>query len=101
MNKCVFFRATSLLTGFVIRPVGSGCFFGYISQTDPHGKIPLWVVNKCTQIFGPKLVKTIHTAAQGYVQWKEKQANPCYKPWIYPEQMTAPRISISDVNILS
>lgn len=34
-----------------------GCNLGYISQTDPQGTLPPWLVNRVTQIFGPKVNK--------------------------------------------
>lgn len=57
-------------------------------------------MNKLTQTFGPKLVKTIHKAALGYIEWKQQQSNPRLMPWRYPEQMQVPRISIADVSML-
>lgn len=79
----------------------AGSFIGYISQTDPRGKLPSWLVNKVTQKFAPKVVKQLRKAAEGYELWKMNQADPHYKPWVYPEQtMLSPRISIADVSIL-
>ncbi|CAG9834738.1 unnamed protein product [Diabrotica balteata] len=92
-----YIRAISHMTGFVIRESAKGCFLGYISQTDPRGKLPPWLVNKITQKFAPKVVKQLKKAAEGYETWKSSQENPYYKPWIYPEQtMSSPRINISD-----
>ncbi|XP_014606760.1 START domain-containing protein 10-like [Polistes fuscatus] len=92
-----FIRATSYLTGYIVRPSrnGDGSELGYVSHTDPHGKIPVWLMNKVTQIFAPKMVKKLHKAALGYLDWKV-QNNPNYKPWHFPEQITAPRIQITD-----
>lgn len=95
------FRAISHLTGFVVRKHGAGAFIGYISQTDPRGKLPPWLVNKVTQKFAPKVVKQLRKAAEGYELWKVAQADPHYKPWVYPEQtILLPRISINDVSII-
>lgn len=91
-----FVRAISNLTGFLIRPSGStGSELGYVSQIDPQGTLPPWLVNKVTQIFAPKLVKKLFKASKAYAEWK-KQNSPNWKPWHNPEQMTAPRISIQD-----
>ncbi|KAF4524000.1 hypothetical protein B566_EDAN013842 [Ephemera danica] len=55
--KSNYVRAISYITGFVIRSDGaSGCSLGYVSQTDPKGTLPSWLVNKVTQIFAPKCV---------------------------------------------
>ncbi|XP_057667300.1 START domain-containing protein 10-like isoform X1 [Diorhabda carinulata] len=96
-NRKGYIRAISHLTGFVIRDGSNGCFLGYVSQTDPRGKLPPWLVNKITQKFAPKVVKQLKKAAEGYELWKSSQENPGYKPWVYPEQtLDSPRISISD-----
>ncbi|CAH1101313.1 unnamed protein product [Psylliodes chrysocephalus] len=92
-----YIRAISHLTGFVIRDNPQGCFLGYVSQTDPKGKLPSWLVNKITQKFAPKVVKQLRKAADGYETWKAAQNDPFLKPWVYPEQtMNSPRISVSD-----
>lgn len=85
-----------------MRPYKSGCFLGYVSQTDPRGKLPPWLVNKITQKFAPRVVSTLHKAAEGYESWKAMQPNPNFKPWTYPElTLLSPRISLSDVCIYS
>lgn len=92
-----FIRAISYLTGFVIRKRGEGCFLGYISQTDPKGKLPTWLVNKITQKFAPRVVKQLKRAAEGYEAWKARQTDVMNKPWIYPElTLMSPRIHIAD-----
>ncbi|GLV32536.1 uncharacterized protein CBL_00754 [Carabus blaptoides fortunei] len=91
-----FVRGTSHITGFVIRPSGTGAFLGYVSQTDPQGKLAPWLVNKVTQFFGPKLVKKLHKVSIKYPAWKEAQENPNHKPWYFPEQMSSPRICVED-----
>lgn len=41
------------------------------------------------------MIKDIRKAALGYSRWKEEQTH-CRKPWRYPEDITLPRILISD-----
>lgn len=83
----------------MVRKAEPGCFLGYISQTDPKGKLPSWLVNKITQKFAPKVVKQLKRAAEGYESWKERQSDPRNKPWICPElTLMRPRIKISDVS---
>ncbi|KAJ8960675.1 hypothetical protein NQ314_006044 [Rhamnusium bicolor] len=92
-----YIRAISHLTGFVIRQKGDVCFLGYVSQTDPRGKLPPWLVNKITQKFAPKVVKQLKKAAEGYEDWKAAQQDPMLKPWVFPElTLMSPRISISE-----
>lgn len=43
------------------------------------------------------MVKKLHKASMAYPEWKEKH-NPNCKPWHYPEQITAPRIRVDEVN---
>jgi len=79
-----------------VRPAGeAGCFVGYASQTDPKGTLPSWMVNKVTTIFAPKVLKILQKASQGYPNWKINN-NPSYKPWFFPEQISAPRITAED-----
>ncbi|XP_064482110.1 START domain-containing protein 10-like [Ornithodoros turicata] len=91
-----FVRATSYLTGFVIRPSadGRGCHFTYVTQCDPKGTLPAWFVNKLTQIFAPKMAKRVGVACQGYASWKAKN-NPNVKPWLFPEQATLPKLDLA------
>ncbi|XP_073990805.1 START domain-containing protein 10-like isoform X1 [Rhodnius prolixus] len=95
-----FIRATSYLTGFLVR-VNShtgGCNLGYISQTDPQGTLPPWLVNRVTQIFGPKMVKSLQKATLGYLDWKSKN-KPHWKPWHFPEQICSPRLNLVECQI--
>jgi len=70
-----------------------GCSLAYVSLTDPKGAIPLWAINKSTQYFAPKMIKTLHQACIGYAQWKSEHS-PGYKPWIFPEQIDLPKLTI-------
>ncbi|XP_037911331.1 START domain-containing protein 10-like isoform X2 [Hermetia illucens] len=91
-----YVRATSYITGFVIRSAKTGgCFLGYIAHCDPQGALPPWLVNKVTHTVGPRMVKDLRKAAVGYVTWKNSQSN-MRKPWRFPEEMTSPRISLDD-----
>jgi hypothetical protein len=42
------------------------------------------------------MLKTLHKASQGYLEWKEQHA-PGFKPWIYPEQIDLPKLIIEPV----
>lgn len=92
-----FVRATSHLTGYLVRslPENIGCELGYVSQTDPQGTLPPWLVNRVTQIFGPKMIKNLQKATLGYSEWKASHS-PHWKPWHFPEQICAPRINPQD-----
>ena len=35
-----------LISGFLVTPELSGCSFGYVTHTDPRGRLPTWVSNK-------------------------------------------------------
>jgi hypothetical protein len=41
------------------------------------------------------MVKDLRKAALGYIQWKQTQTH-FRKPWRYPEDITVPRILITD-----
>lgn len=89
----------SYITGFIIRNQrNGGCRLGYIAHCDPQGKLPPWLVNKVTHSLGPRMVKDLRKAAQGYKKWKSLQEHN-RKPWRFPEEIITPRLSISDVSI--
>lgn len=72
-----------------------GCILNYVAQCDPQGKLPPWLVNKVTHTLGPRMVKDLRKAALGYITWKQNQSH-FRKPWRYPEEITVPRILITD-----
>lgn len=43
-------------------------------------------------------MKKIHKACLKYPGWK-KEHNPGFKPWVYPDQSTLPRIPLSELSI--
>lgn len=91
-----YIRAFSYLTGFVVRPSGiSGAELSYVTQSDPRGSLPPWIVNKLTHVFAPKMLKRMHKACLGYEAWKMKHSAN-YKPWLYPEQITLPRLNLAE-----
>lgn len=96
-----FIRGVSFFTGYVVRPLDDRkCQFTYVSHSDPRGKLPAWVVNKATKILAPKIIARIYKASKNYEKWKSSH-NPHFKPWLYPEQMTLPRLDMSQIKPLS
>lgn len=92
-----YVRGISYVTGYLIREQGAQkCQFTYVSQSDPRGKLPAWVVNKATQYLAPKVISRIYKACQNYSTWKSSH-NPGHKPWLYPEQMSLPRLDLQDI----
>lgn len=91
-----YIRATSHLTGFVLRSRGEKCILSYVTHCDPQGALPPWLVNKVTHTLGPRMIKDLKKAALGYIAWKSTQEN-YRKPWRFPEEMSLPRISLSEV----
>ncbi|KAL4230161.1 START domain-containing protein 10 [Mactra antiquata] len=96
-----YIRGISYLTGYLIRQQGdTKCQFTYVAQSDPRGKLPVWVVNKVTKILAPKIISRIHKACKNYPRWKSENS-PHFKPWIFPEQMTLPRLDQSQIKPLT
>lgn len=94
-------RGVSYMTGYyIISLVGDsakpGCQVTYITQADPKGRLPSWVVNKATQWLAPKVITKLHRACQLYDEWK-KENRPTYKPWLYPDQNTLPYLNPRDI----
>ncbi|KAM7000031.1 START domain containing 14 [Tautogolabrus adspersus] len=91
-------RAISILTGYLIKPTGpNSCTFIYLSQADPKGSLPKWLVNKASQALAPKVMRSVHKAGQEYPEWK-RQNCPDQKPWLYLEQNT---LAMMDPSLLS
>ncbi|XP_077589217.1 START domain containing 14 [Stigmatopora nigra] len=90
-------RAVSILTGYYVKPTGpNSCIFIYLSQADPRGSLPKWLVRKASEVLAPKVLKDVHMAGQKYHDWKAKVENhPEYKPWLFPAQCSLPRIDPS------
>ncbi|XP_071615086.1 START domain-containing protein 10 [Heliangelus exortis] len=94
-----FVRAVSLQTGYLIKANGAGaCVLYYLTQVDPRGSLPKWVVNRVSQIVAPKAMKKIYKAGLKYPEWKRKH-EPGYKPWVYPEQSTLPSLSLAELSL--
>uniref|UniRef100_A0A8C3FMZ7 START domain-containing protein 10 n=1 Tax=Chrysemys picta bellii TaxID=8478 RepID=A0A8C3FMZ7_CHRPI len=94
-----FVRAVSLQTGYLVKANGPhGCTLYYLTQVDPRGSLPKWVVNKMSQFVAPKAMKKIYKAGLKYLEWKQKH-EPGFKPWVYPEQNTLPSISLAELSL--
>ncbi|XP_077286055.1 START domain-containing protein 10-like [Arctopsyche grandis] len=92
-----YIRAISHMTGFVVRVrPGGGSMLGYVSQTDPQGRLPAWLVNTVTQSLAPKLARKLEKAALAYPNWKSSSENPRLMPWRRPDQIHSQRITIAD-----
>ncbi|KAF7228497.1 START domain containing 14 [Nothobranchius furzeri] len=92
-------RAVSILTGYLIKPTGpNSCTFIYLSQADPKGSLPKWVVNKASQVLAPRVMMSVHKAGQNYPAWKQ-QNSPNLKPWLHPEQSTLATMDPAELSI--
>ncbi|KAM6923797.1 START domain containing 14 [Xenentodon cancila] len=92
-------RAVSILTGYFIKATGpNSCTFIYLSQADPKGSLPKWVVNKASHVLAPRVMKSVHKAGQNYPEWKQ-QNSPDQKRWLYPEQSTLPKMNPADLSL--
>ncbi|XP_028397941.1 START domain-containing protein 10-like [Dendronephthya gigantea] len=91
-----YIRASSLMSGYMGKTNGiSGCHFIYVTQMDPKGSIPKWMVNKVATKTAPKVIANFADAARNYTKWKSKN-NPNYKPWIRTEQNKLPLAKLED-----
>ncbi|XP_040031569.2 START domain-containing protein 10 [Gasterosteus aculeatus] len=94
-----YVRAVSLQTGYLIQPNGTGCStLYYLTQMDPRGSLPMWVVNRVSQFVAPKAMRKIYKASLKYPDWKRKH-DPGYKPWTFPEQNQLPCVSLQDLSL--
>lgn len=94
-----YVRAVSLLTGYLIQSNGAaGSTLYYLTQVDPRGSLPKWVVNRVSQFVAPKAMRKIYKVSLKYPEWKRKH-NPSLKPWMFPEQNTLPCINVSELTL--
>ncbi|XP_056905887.1 START domain-containing protein 10 isoform X2 [Takifugu flavidus] len=92
-------RAVSIQTGYLIQFQGpNNCILTYLAQVDPRGLLPKLVVKTSACFVAPRTMKKIHKACLKYPEWK-KGHNPGFKPWVYPDQSTLPRIPLSELSI--
>lgn len=76
----LYFR--SYQTGYLIRLTPEGhTQFIYLTQSDPKGWIPGWVVNNLISTIGPSYIDTISRVAREYDAWKKTQPDH-QKPWL-------------------
>ena len=45
----------------------------YVTQSDPKGWIPAWLVNKLAGKIGPQVIETMYKACKGYAEWSKEQ----------------------------
>ncbi|TKS65361.1 START domain-containing protein 10 [Collichthys lucidus] len=94
-----YVRAVSLLTGYLIQSNGANSStLYYLTQVDPRGSLPKWVVNRASQFVAPKAMRKIYKASQKYPEWKRKH-NPNLKPWMFPEQNSLPCINVAELTV--
>ncbi|KAI3380947.1 hypothetical protein SNEBB_000847 [Seison nebaliae] len=87
-EKGGFIRGLSFLTAYIIMPWENGCRFYYLTQSDPKGNIPVYLVNWSTSSLAYKTSENLHKACLKYNEWKLKQSNPNFKPWLAPRTIT-------------
>ncbi|GLD74942.1 PCTP-like protein [Lates japonicus] len=84
-------RAISILTGYFIKPIGpNSCTFIYLSQADPKGSLPKWVVNKASQVLAPRVMRCVQ-ARRGAELPRGTSELPDQKPWLYLRGRTPSR----------
>ncbi|XP_037531688.1 START domain containing 14 [Nematolebias whitei] len=92
-------RAVSIQTGYFIKSTGpNSCTFIYLSQADPKGSLPKWVVNKASEVLAPRVMRTVHKAGQNYPGWKQENS-PSLKPWLHSEQSSLPMMNPAELSI--
>ncbi|RNA17048.1 hypothetical protein BpHYR1_037335 [Brachionus plicatilis] len=95
-----YVRGLSFITATVIKPTSpKSCILYYVTQSDPGGSFPVWVVNSATRVFAPKFMKKIYKASLKYEKWKAKH-NPGFMPWVNPDQFSVARIDWNDIQPL-
>ena len=92
-----YVRGISYLTATYIKPTSArSCSLIYVTQADPGGSLPAWIVNVATKVMAPKMFKKMQRACVKYDKWKAKN-NPDYMPWVDPEKIRVPKLDWNDI----
>lgn len=51
------------MTGYLIRKTEGGCTLCYLTQSDPRGWFPGWLINMMTTKFAPKILEKLYSPA--------------------------------------
>ncbi|CAH8491726.1 unnamed protein product [Schistosoma intercalatum] len=95
-KQCI--RALTHMNAYIIRLLGTNsCEMTYVTSCDFRGKLPIWVINKATQLMAPRAIQILYKACTKYNTWK-KSNNPDYKPWLYPGQTNLPLLCWDDLD---
>eukprot|EP01064_Diplonema_japonicum_P035988 TRINITY_DN7959_c0_g1_i1.p1 TRINITY_DN7959_c0_g1~~TRINITY_DN7959_c0_g1_i1.p1 ORF type:complete len:302 (+),score=47.96 TRINITY_DN7959_c0_g1_i1:50-955(+) len=73
-------RGQSIISGYLIRPHGTGCSITYVSQSDPKGWIPVKIMNSIITSQGPNLIEKLKDVSKVYPDWKKKNSADRF-PW--------------------
>eukprot|EP01059_Diplonema_ambulator_P034627 TRINITY_DN7864_c2_g1_i1.p1 TRINITY_DN7864_c2_g1~~TRINITY_DN7864_c2_g1_i1.p1 ORF type:complete len:339 (+),score=87.03 TRINITY_DN7864_c2_g1_i1:543-1559(+) len=86
-------RGISVMSGYLIRPHGTGCSITYVSQSDPKGWIPVKIMNSVITSQGPNLIEKLKEVSKEYPAWREKRgAEKENFPWrTDPQPWSAPQ----------
>ncbi|KAG8341688.1 START domain [Trypanosoma vivax] len=83
-----FVRAKSILTGYLIRPLGSGgCVLNYITHSDPCGSIPHSIINMVVTRVVPSVMSQLQKCSLNYRVFFEKtyKVSRAELPWRTPK----------------
>jgi len=86
-KKSGFVRGRSLFSGYWLRVIPNepnSSRLICMTQTDPGGWIPGWLVNSVSATLAPKILEKLTHAAPKYKIWKEKN-DPGVYPWLSSE----------------
>ena len=81
--------------GFLIKPINGqkGCEVGYVTHTNPRGKIPTWLTNKVTSYVAPRMLRKLHKACiQVNNLQKSPFCSPFYKTKIWKKSKIRPQV---------
>ena len=98
-EKKDFVRANTLLAGYYIQRISSGCILTYVAQTDPKGSLPAYFVNKLVTKLAPSILSNLREICNNYPEWKKKH-KPDFKPWKNPEQNSLPFIDVESQSVV-
>jgi hypothetical protein len=91
-EKKGFVRATSIISGYYLRPWRNGTELLYMTHSDVKGSVPHAILNSATQRMAPSMMATLGKNSGNYAQWaQENHPAGWHAPWRTPKVPWEPR----------
>ncbi len=85
-----------MTASYIIPTSSNSTTLYYLTQADPGGILPSWIVNTVSKVIIPGIIKKVGKACIKYDKWRA--ANGINnKPWSNPEMISSPKLDWNDI----